>query len=110
MSAVGASALVPFLRRELTQASFTDMTSRGQYYCTLMWVVHQLCTPELATAISHTATGSEARSGLGFLAAADHRTVYGKDKSISTLSAPPCVRRSCRLRNKLPLGAWAGLH
>jgi hypothetical protein len=53
---------MPLLCRELCQASFTDMSSRGQYYSTLMWVVHQLCTPELAPAIMHTpAAGSQVR-------------------------------------------------
>lgn len=52
MAAVAASCLPPFLTRELAQASFKDMTSRAAYYGALVWVVHQLCTPELASALA----------------------------------------------------------
>ena len=50
-AAVRDSCLPPFLARELAQGSFKDMASRAAYYGTLVWLVYQLCTPELAPLI-----------------------------------------------------------
>lgn len=58
MASVRESCLLPFLARELAQGSFKDMANRAAYYGALVWVVHQLCTPELAPTLAF-APGSQ---------------------------------------------------
>ncbi|CAD7703570.1 unnamed protein product [Ostreobium quekettii] len=46
--ALEGSCLLPFLHRELSCASFTDMCKRPEYYLSIMKVVHKLCHPFVA--------------------------------------------------------------
>ncbi|KAL0054327.1 hypothetical protein WJX82_007206 [Trebouxia sp. C0006] len=48
IQAVQSSCLLPFLDRQLENASFNDMASRASYYTTLFRVIWQLCSPQTA--------------------------------------------------------------